>query len=63
MLTRSLSIQANDATACLNDLARKGAAGVRCVIAKDQGAAQMCRIGGARIISSSGTSAAQGANW
>ncbi|KAF4812554.1 hypothetical protein CGCSCA5_v009053 [Colletotrichum siamense] len=41
-----------DAAACLDDLARKGSAGTNCVVAQSQ--IQMCRIGGAQLISTRG---------
>ena len=56
-------VQANDAAACLKDLADKGARGVNCGIGENQYEIQMCRIGNAQVVSSKSTSSAQGANW
>ncbi|KAI8290322.1 hypothetical protein K4K60_006270 [Colletotrichum sp. SAR11_57] len=42
-----------DAAACLDDLARKGSAGTNCVLAQSR--IQMCRIGGAQILSTGNT--------
>lgn len=44
--------QANDASACLADLARKGAAGTACAIGDNEFSVQMCRIGGAQVVGS-----------
>ncbi|KAH7138698.1 hypothetical protein B0J11DRAFT_500900 [Dendryphion nanum] len=56
------SANANDAAACLNDLARKSAAGVYCEVGWNQSNIQMCRIGSAEIVGSKVDIAAQGAN-
>ncbi|KAJ4342408.1 hypothetical protein N0V87_001026 [Didymella glomerata] len=53
---------ANDAASCLSDLARKGAAGTRCVVGNDQFGVQMCRIGNAQVAASKSERSAQGAN-
>jgi hypothetical protein len=44
--------QANDASACLADLARRGAAGAACAIGDNEFSVQMCRIGGAQVVGS-----------
>ncbi|KAF9881682.1 hypothetical protein CkaCkLH20_00828 [Colletotrichum karsti] len=56
------SAPAGDATACLNDLARKGAQGITCTVGQGQSSVQMCQIGGAKIVSSKPDQPAQGAN-
>ncbi|OSS45734.1 hypothetical protein B5807_09471 [Epicoccum nigrum] len=43
---------ANDASACLADLARKGAAGTACAMGDDELNVQMCRIGNAKVVGS-----------
>ncbi|KAH8724868.1 hypothetical protein GQ44DRAFT_707950 [Phaeosphaeriaceae sp. PMI808] len=53
---------ANDAAACLRDLANKGAQGINCGIGQGQFDIQMCRIGNAQIHSSKSTSTFQQAN-
>ncbi|KAF6813802.1 hypothetical protein CPLU01_14563, partial [Colletotrichum plurivorum] len=55
-------LQAGDAAACLDDLARKGAQGVECVIREDQSNIQMCQIGGAKVVSSKGSTGYESAN-
>jgi hypothetical protein len=55
--------QANDAAACLQYLANKGAQGINCGIGENQFDIQMCQIGNAQVHSSKSTSTAQGANW
>ncbi|KAF2996618.1 hypothetical protein E8E13_001820 [Curvularia kusanoi] len=50
---------ANDASACLSDLARKGAAGTQCALQQYQFSAQMCRIGNAQVVGSKGEAKAE----
>lgn len=59
-LTLTLCFKANDASACLADLARKGAAGTTCSIGANQYDSQMCRIGNAKVVGSKPASPAQG---
>jgi len=62
MLT-SRPVQGRDATACVNDLARKGKNGVTCSIGANVFSIQMCRIGGAQIVGSKSAASKQSANW
>ncbi|KAL1852478.1 hypothetical protein Daus18300_012159 [Diaporthe australafricana] len=58
-LTRA---NADDAAACLDDLARLGSQGVSCVLTEFQYSLQMCRIGNARIVGSKSTGPTVGTN-
>lgn len=57
------SVQARDATSCVNDLARKGGNGVQCAIGQGQFNIQMCRIGNAKIVGIKNTSPRVAVNW
>ncbi|TDZ58275.1 hypothetical protein CTRI78_v005615 [Colletotrichum trifolii] len=56
------SAPAGDATACLNDLARKGGQGTMCTINLNQSGVEMCRIGGAHVYSTKGENPRQSVN-
>lgn len=54
---------AADAAACLDDLARKGANGVQCVVPGGEFYIQMCQIGKGVIDATKSTINEVGANW
>ncbi|KAL0947837.1 hypothetical protein HGRIS_013899 [Hohenbuehelia grisea] len=56
------SAPANDAAACLDTLARLGSQGVQCTVPADRSDIQMCRIGGAQVVSSKGPAGEHSAN-